>query len=611
MPEVNARQVSFDWPPFYRELATKLLPYRNRQAELLALLDKLRAQDIPVTPCTDMDAQGRKFPLEVMEPFTFFGTFNRGVAKKARLAILAAMKEKFQVQAPLPTDFQGIPILNNQKSWFFGYKAYRKPDDIDRLWEVFSQALGPDPLSDAAFAQAFDRAMEVKQVSANLTVALYWIRPDYFLNLDSLMRKHFGQKGPPKQLKASAYRKIVEDVREKYGHDFPRLSNEVWESGKGAIEEETDLSDPSPIVLIGTWRRMSSDEIQMVRRAIEARGGWASWWSFPIREEFADVLQDGFHLYLNSGGGSFPCRFWVEKYKTSRGNEGILTPWPDITDEEAKGVPRSGPSNAEVFKSWLRVTHVEEFDDPLTLDDFEPAPGTTRSALLNQSAFGYATLNSGATTSLVKKAAALPAELSLNTILYGPPGTGKTYALTNEYFRYFEKGCYRMVTFHQSYGYEDFVEGIRPVTANDSATGVRYEVRRGVFRDICALAKADMGRNYALFIDEINRGNISKIFGELITLVEPDKRLGADQELTIQLPYSGEAFGVPNNLYIIGTMNSADRSIALLDIALRRRFEFIELSPIPEAVPGADDQGVIPDGKGGRDRPSCTPSSHQ
>lgn len=101
MPEVSARQVSFDWPPFYRELATKLLPYRNRQAELLALLDKLRAQDIPVTPCTDMDAQGRKFPLEEMDPFTFYGTFNRGVMKKVRLAILGAMKEKL-------SDLRGI-----------------------------------------------------------------------------------------------------------------------------------------------------------------------------------------------------------------------------------------------------------------------------------------------------------------------------------------------------------------------------------------------------------------------------------------------------------------------------------------------------------------------
>jgi len=134
---------------------------------------------------------------------------------------------------------------------------------------------------------------------------------------------------------------------------------------------------------------------------------------------------------------------------------------------------------------------------------------------------------------------------------------------------------YEFVTFHQSYGYEEFIEGLRPET-NDNGD-ITYDVKPGVFKRICKLAKDDPDNQYALVIDEINRGNISKIFGELITLVEIDKRAGADNELIVTLPYSGKPFSVPSNLDIIGTMNTADRSLTHIDVALRRRFEFKEL----------------------------------
>jgi hypothetical protein len=380
-------------------------------------------------------------------------------------------------------------------------------------------------------------------------------------------------------------------------------SNPVPGSGRGALQSQANPAyvrlsagtPPTPasaraLCLIGTWRNVEAN-IERVNQAITERKAWASPWSFPVKREAQPALQKPFFVYLYAGEGRVPARMRVSDYVTSHGNEGRQSPWPDITDAEWVGKTRSGPEQADIFKTWFKVEAIERLTPELRISDFEPAQGlSVEGSLLSAVTFGYAyrrledpmealvsytLLERGFLEQLVS-ALTRPMEAggSPQIVLAGPPGTSKTW-VAEAIARHItgDANRVRLVQFHPNYSYEAFVEGLRPVAEGG---GITFKQQHGALlrlvEDMRAAGEANaVSPLYALVVDEMNRANLPRVFGELMYLFEY-------RDKTIRLQYS-EAFSLPANLRFIGTMNTADRSIRSIDIALRRRFDVFELKP--------------------------------
>lgn len=328
----------------------------------------------------------------------------------------------------------------------------------------------------------------------------------------------------------------------------------------------------------------------------------AMWWSYPVTDERKDVASACPYLYVYASAptAKITHRFHFREYVTKPGNTGMISPWPEFTLEEERSITSGGPTQNLLFKTWFLVDSVEALDPPLTIQDVERPDGVQPkpSDLLGGFAIWRRKIattepHTGAKTNLRSLAeatnmneSALQEMLDLlvdkpQLILEGPPGSGKTFVgrllgryLTDNPLAGPVDSRLTVVQFHQSYGYEDFIEGIRPDVTLDGQ--VTYSVSDGVFKRICErAATAPSTERFVIVVDEINRGNISRIFGELLLLLEY-RRDG----LEVTLPYSHKPFVIPENVHIIATMNTTDRSLALIDYALRRRFYFYGLTPV-------------------------------
>lgn len=715
----------FNWVNFYTSFATNLLEYKSDRRTLIQKLRKTYSDINMKFPKLESDND----PKDI-DPFTVFALFNRGNTDENRRIIIKGLIEEFSVNAQVPDDFSGIPVMVMSTA-FYAFEDTRGEHDIDTLWEVFSSALDLSQKRDD-FCKAYNSALTQQHIKWNITMGLYWVRPDTFLNLDTLNRTYLSDpdhiptelasefaalKTPPS---AEKYLELCERCAKEFSSGkykfktFPELSYFVWKEARQ--DKETNTSNAAflrwfgPIILalrdLGgeatpeeTRRRIIKNEKLSEKDTQETRGknqvnkfenevafarsylvrsgyidgstrgiwkltdigktvdmtnelaakifkdGWSSikaekvsdesnlgdadvstvrYWLYApgrsaemwdefyndgimgigweelgdlrayadkneIREklcelnnddkthmnsvhavwQFANEMKKGDVIYIKRGKSEILGRGIVESDYEYDGDK----EYPNIrkvkwTDKVQQHVDKTFP-----VKTLTDITDYHDFvesikavfedDEPID-NDVDEKPGTfpeyTKEDFLNEVYISDEMYEDIRDVLSYKK----------NVIFQGAPGVGKTFlAKRLAYSLMGVKNIDRvtLIQFHQSYSYEDFIMGYRP-------TETGFTLNKGPFYEFCRTAKIDSDNDYYFIIDEINRGNISKIFGELFMLIESDKR-----GEKIRLLYANEDFEVPKNVYIIGLMNTADRSLALLDYALRRRFAFFDIKP--------------------------------
>lgn len=219
----------FSWKTIYKELATKLLAYRDRQNELIAWLHEMKSEGIPVIKLEDENPKGRSVPLSEIDPFSFFANFNRAIKNSHRVRCLEFLKNKMGLSSPVPSDFDGIPVVNLQKAIFFPFAYDRAKHMVPTLWDLAAEVVEKEP--DKVSGELFSRCLDIPQVgSAKLTIGMFWMRPDQYLALDSLIKEYakgFGvHVGKIKSYET--YREAVAHIESTLGGDYPHVSRDAY-----------------------------------------------------------------------------------------------------------------------------------------------------------------------------------------------------------------------------------------------------------------------------------------------------------------------------------------------------------------------------------------------
>lgn len=484
----NANQ--FEWVDFYKELAEKLLDYKDNRKELLENIYKIYDNTGLKLP-----KLGAVRPIRDIDPFTFFGLFNKGISNANRNKIILEISKLFGITATIPSIFDGIPLLNNQNATFHWFGGDDSDNDINVLWDFFESALlyvkNPSDNNLEILSEYFDIVINKKgNGNSKVTMALFWIAPDSYLNLDSRNIWYIYDS-----------EKLPKDFVETLPKIEPKMSSKTYFEITKKVKEYVN-SDES---LFNDFKELSYEA-----------------WRYS--EEVNKKIREEKKPKVNDESNNFTYREVEDVEKDLVSDSAYIA---KVEGEEIKYLPYTS-------EDFFKEVYMDRKEYDILVD-------------------------------LIKN--------KKNVILQGAPGVGKTFIAKMLAYSIMGEIDYtrvNMIQFHQSYSYEDFIMDFRP-----SENG--FDLTYGVFYNFCKAAEKDEEKEYFFIIDEINRGNISKIFGELFMLIENDKR-GNE----VQLLYSddNEKFSVPENVYIIGMMNTADRSLAMLDYALRRRFSFYDMKPI-------------------------------
>ena len=620
-------EATFNWSNFYGEFATTLLEYKNDRKGLISKLKSAYEETGMKLP--KMESNGEILDID---PFTIFGLFNKGITDDNRKRILGEIAKQFNLKNKVPFSFEGIPLVNNLRSTFFNFAEERGENDINNLWEVFESAIryadNPTQGNKLKIESTYNNVIKQKGIQWNITMGLYWIRPNTYINLDSKNREFIiKQKILPQQFikevnqfknvpNGEQYIQLCDLLLEKikdgqYGYrDFKELSFIAYERNMSVdtvTRHNTQNTDIAKNTILysppGTGKTYNT--VMYAVAIIENKK------LEEIKKENYTEVIDRYNKYKEDGLIEFTT--FHQSYGYEEFIEGIKpvihSDEEDETDIQYEVVPGLFKKFCDIAgKPILRKEKcdigINESPTIWKISLEGSGENSTRTECMKNEhiRIGYDEYGREI-TNLFKGVAGRHIlnyfinDMSIGDIVmscYDCNTVDAIGVVTGEYEWHNEYPEYKRLR-KVNWIVKGIKENIIKINNGSRLSNPTVYKLRMDLSDVMEIIEKyskntieveEKKKNHVFIIDEINRGNISKIFGELITLIEPTKRIGQTEGQKVRLPYSQKLFGVPNNVYLIGTMNTADRSIATIDTALRRRFNFKEMLPDEEVLDG-------------------------